>query len=92
MLFIFIISIFNILFLFVIIMTGEFTIHAPPFYDSNHVWIAAGKQIYNAHLWHKWYSMHTKVLFKVVCRVCSKVLGIGGAKRRRKKMKKNMAR
>ncbi len=45
-----------------------------------------------AHLWHSYYSSHTKVLQALACHVCSKVLGIGGANHSWKKMKENKSR
>ena len=70
---------------------GEFASHASPYYEETHLWISAANELYGAHVWHKNNSMHTKVLYKVACRVCSKVLGIGGAERSWKKMKRNMS-
>ncbi len=43
------------------------------------------------HLWHSYFSGHTKVLQKLACQVCSKVLGIGSAERSWKKFKGNMS-
>lgn len=58
-------------------------------YDKTHIWISAKKDELSAHLWHKYYSAHTKVLQPLACRVCSKILGIGSAERSWKKVKKN---
>ncbi len=60
-------------------------------YDKAHIWISAKKDDLSALPWHKYYSAHTKVLQVLACRVCSKILGIGSAKRSWKKIKKNMS-
>jgi len=35
-----------------------------------HIWLTAKKPNFAAHLWHSYYSSHTKVLQALACRVC----------------------
>mmetsp|Transcript_2661 Transcript_2661/g.5122 ORF Transcript_2661/g.5122 Transcript_2661/m.5122 type:complete len:288 (+) Transcript_2661:1342-2205(+) len=69
---------------------GEFCNHTGG-YEKEYMWIAACDGKTPPHLWHSYFSGHTKVLQKLACRVCSKVLGIGSAERSWKKFKGNMS-
>ena len=52
------------------------------YYSDEFIWKSKDISDGNSHLWHQKYSLpFTKVLGFVACRVTSKVLGIGAAKR-----------
>ncbi len=82
------VSIFLFLSNYVACFFGSFQNHTGSC-EKVHIWVSANKDDLSAHLLHKHYSAHTKVLQLLACHVRSKILVIVLAEHSWKKVKKN---